>query len=230
MKAKSVIFFICVIALLFNTVPVDSNEKTNIVIVIADKAYVKETNDSTSKTIKELAFGEEVEVLNDNKEGMLYIKTKDDQKGWIKEEETSYIPENWVLFEKVKGVKFYVPNEQFSFIKSDHIIPEDTTGKAYTEDKLYNKNYFILIHHIFDSVGNELKRPLNLQYYKKKIIKDNIAYYYLTGIERDSNKLVFKVLLAGKKSDCYDMVIFMETNTKINQIRAKKMIFSFGIQ
>ncbi len=69
-----------------------------------------------------------------------------------------------------------------------------------------------------------------MQYYKKKIIKGNIAYYYLTGIEQDSGQLVFKVILAGKKSDCYDMVIFMKTNTKVNQIRAKKMVFSFEVE
>jgi hypothetical protein len=205
-----------------------------ILLVTSEKIFLKQSNSKDAANIIELQFGDQVEALEAPVGSMLFVEAKNSIKGWVDLNDTSYVPQNWIQFNKVQEVVFFIPkDENLQFLENTDIIGGGITGKKYTENKLFNKNYFIILHHYFYAINQELEESVNKKYNSQKIIYKDKIQYYLTGIDKDSgnSSTIYKIIINGKQNDCYEMVIILKGDlTKIRIDTAKKILFSFKIK
>jgi len=232
MKRENVVYgtwLLVILIFIFTVFVAYGVEQSNTLFIIEDKVNLKKTSNIKSEIVKELKFGEFVTLIEKSTNNMLYVETQDNKKGWIRQDDASYIPDNWKIVINIANVKFYIPDEKFTFLKSDKIVGGGTTGERYIENKLYNNNYFILVHHIFNSFEKEITKPINSypEYTKVIVTKGNKKCLYLTGNVWDSGELFFELIQAGNNNDCYDIVVLVTKDTMETRTSAKKIVFSF---
>lgn len=212
----------------------DGGKTRGSIIVINNETPVFKSFENNAETILTLDFLNCLTVLKAEITNYRILVEVNGLRGWVRVDDTSYIPNRWTTNNVLNGVIISYPKDfEFNLLKD---VRKDDKYLL-SEYKLYNKDYFIYISCLNDNINNYLKEednrnPLIFKKYPYISFKcSNISGFYQKGYASTDSKKYHSLLIKGKDK-IFIIVVYIKKvgyNEKDENL-AKKILFSYKLK